>query len=147
MGCPQKNGVPHSWKCSRPGGWGLGQTGLEPDLWIVNPAHVWGLELDDLWDPFHPKPFYDYKIVWFYHEDLLQTRLWISAEIHRVMRQQGHLHDSFCCMEDGDISWRPSGFQVFEWPCCIRHCEREEQQKKLHIWITAFFTHPFLDWI
>jgi len=36
-------------------GWGLGQ----PDLEVVGPACGRGLELDDPWGPFQPKPFCD----------------------------------------------------------------------------------------
>ena len=50
--------------CSLPGsvqgqaGWGFEQPGLVEGV----PAHGRGLELDDLYGPFQPKPFYDSMI-------------------------------------------------------------------------------------
>jgi len=40
-------------------GWGHGQPGLVPDLEVGGPACGRGVELDDPWGPFQPKPFYD----------------------------------------------------------------------------------------
>jgi len=37
----------------------LAQPKLVPDLVVGNPAMAVELELDDLWGPFQPKPFYD----------------------------------------------------------------------------------------
>jgi len=38
-------------------GWSPGQLGLMPDLEVGGPAYGSGLEIDDLWGPFQPKPF------------------------------------------------------------------------------------------
>jgi len=43
-------------------GWSPGQPGLVPDREVGGPACGSGLELDDPWSPFQPKPFYDTMI-------------------------------------------------------------------------------------
>ena len=43
-------------------GWGPGQPGLVFDMEVGSPACGRGLELDDPWSPFQPKPFYDTMI-------------------------------------------------------------------------------------
>jgi len=48
-------GVPHQVR------WGPGQPGLVLDLEVGRPACGRGLELDDPWGPFQPKPFCDSK--------------------------------------------------------------------------------------
>ena len=51
--CPEWLWMPHSWRCSGPGWMGP---------WATWSSRV--LELDDLKDPFQPKPFYDSVILW-----------------------------------------------------------------------------------
>jgi len=51
------------WRCSRQVGWGPGQSGLVPDLEVGGSACGRGLELNDPWDLFQPKPFYDSLIM------------------------------------------------------------------------------------
>ena len=56
--CPESLWMLHPWSCSRP-------------VWM-GPWATWsstwgrGLDLDDHWGPFQPKPFYDSVILWFY---------------------------------------------------------------------------------
>ena len=57
---PEKLWVPHLWRCSRSGCIGSWQPGLARG----NPAHGEGLEQNDLWCPFQPKPFCDSMILW-----------------------------------------------------------------------------------
>jgi len=52
-GCPILGGVQGQNR------WGPGQPDLVPDLVVGSPACSRELELNDLWGPFQPKPFYD----------------------------------------------------------------------------------------
>ena len=52
-GCPVPAGIQGQV------GWGPEQLGLVPDLEVGGPVCVEGLELDDPWGPFQPKPICD----------------------------------------------------------------------------------------
>jgi len=58
--CPERLWMPHPWRCSRPGfGCGPGQPELVLDMEVGGPAcSREGLELDDPWGPFRPKPLW-----------------------------------------------------------------------------------------
>ena len=61
----EPNPAQRSCRCPIPGGvwtqivYSPGQSDPVPYIVVGNPAHGRGLEPDDLWGPFHPKPFYD----------------------------------------------------------------------------------------
>jgi len=56
-GCPTPGGVQDQL------GWSPGHPGLVPDLEDGGPACGKGLEFDDPWGPFQPRPFYDSVIL------------------------------------------------------------------------------------
>lgn len=64
-GCPARLWVPCTSVCLRSIEWGPEQSDIALDLAIGNPGCGRGLEPDDPWSPFWPKPFYD-SIIYFW---------------------------------------------------------------------------------
>jgi len=60
-GCPEKLWMPRPWRCSRAGWMGPWVACLALNVRCVALPVAGGLELDDPWGPFQPRPFYDSK--------------------------------------------------------------------------------------
>lgn len=98
-------GMPPPCKYSRPDGWDCEQPGLEGGV----PSYSRGLDLDDLKDPFQPKPFYDSMVL------LRNGIIYFSSSVRVCWN--GRRHKVNCSWNDTAVGWA-LGFV----PCAMNTC-------------------------
>jgi len=118
-GCPEKLWMPHLCRSSGPGLMGSWA------VWFIVATlpTAEGLELDDLWGPFAPKPFYDSEIPWRWWWAwlwFLDRSGWSSCSLSAHLPTSGACHFSSYSTE----TFQSSAAGSFQPLCKLRyHCE------------------------